>query len=84
MGYTSEQKSTIEYLINRGKAVHKKIGSCNASEKERLQDELNYIKLELNETLNAEAMFRAHLRVAKEHIAEAEAILNKWHSDKAV
>ena len=77
--YTEEQKSTIEYLINRGKAVFKKMESCDdASESEKLQKELNSIKVELNETLNAEAMFRAHLKVAKEHLEEAETLVNKW------
>ena len=79
MGYTSEQKSTIEYLINRGKAVFKQMKSCNDAEGEKLQNELNGIKAELNEALNAEAMFRTHLRIAQEHIEEAEAILYKWH-----
>lgn len=79
MDYTAEQKSTIEYLINRGKSVHKQLVVCKDSlEVERLQDELNYIKMELHDTLNAEAMFRAHIRVAKEHIEAAEALRDKW------
>lgn len=79
MAYTAEQKSTIEYLINRGKAVHKKMEkSTDAEESEKLQSELNRIKIELDDALNAEAKFRAHLKVAKEHIEEAELILRKW------
>ena len=79
MAYTAEQKSTIEYLINRGKAVHKKMEkSTDAEESEKLQSELNRIKVELDDALNAEAKFRAHLKVAKEHIEEAESILRKW------
>lgn len=79
MAYTAEQKSTIEYLINRGKAVHKKMEkSTDAEESEKLQSELNRIKIELDDALNAEAKFRAHIKVAKEHIEEAESILRKW------
>lgn len=79
MAYTAEQKSTIEYLINRGKAVHKKMEkSTDAEESEKLQSELNRIKIELDDALNAEAKFRAHIKVAKEHIEEAESILHKW------
>lgn len=79
MAYTAEQKSTIEYLINRGKAVHKKMEkSTDDEESEKLQSELNRIKIELDDALNAEAKFRAHLKVAKEHIEEAESILHKW------
>ena len=79
MAYTAEQKSTIEYLINRGKAVHKKMEkSTDAEESEKLQSELNRIKVELDDALNAEAKFRAHIKVAKEHIEEAESILRKW------
>lgn len=77
--YTGKQKSTIEYLIARGKAIHKHLKSAdNDYDTERYQSELDYIKGELNEALNAEAMFRAHLRVAKEHIEAAEAIRDKW------
>lgn len=78
--YTEEQRSTIEYLINRGKSVHKQMQKCdnNNEEAEKLQNELNNIKLELNDALNAEAMFRAHLKVAKEHLNDAEAIYQKW------
>lgn len=79
MAYTTEQKSTIEYLINRGKAVHKALETADDSSRERLSDELNYIKLELHDVMNAEAKFRAHLRIAKEHITEAEALLCKYH-----
>ena len=79
MAYTEEQKSTIQYLINRGKAVHKNLEACeDASESEKLQSELNNIKLELNDALNAEAMFRAHLKVAQEHIDAAQELLDRW------
>ena len=79
MAYTEEQKHTIQYLINRGKAVHKNLeASTNPTESEKLQSELNNIKLELNDTLNAEAMFRAHLKVAKEHLDAADELLKKW------
>lgn len=79
MAYTEEQKSTIQYLINRGKAVHKNLEACeDALESEKLQSELNNIKLELNDALNAEAMFRAHLRVAQEHLDMAQALIYKW------
>lgn len=78
MKLTEEQKSTIEYLINRGKAVHKNLETCSDDEREKLQDELNSIKLELNDALNAEAIFRTHLRLAKEHLDEAEAVFAKW------
>lgn len=79
MAYTEEQKSTIQYLINRGKAVHKNLEACeDASESEKLQNELNNIKLELNDALNAEAMFRAHLKVAQEHLDMAQALIDKW------
>lgn len=84
MAYTAEQKSTIEYLINRGKAIHKQMESATTDyDKERFQSDLDYIKSELNDALNAEAMFRAHLRIAKEHLAEAEAILHKYCGKKA-
>lgn len=79
MAYTEEQKSTIQYLINRGKAVHKNLEACeDASESEKLQSELNNIKIELNDALNAEAMFRAHLKVAQEHLDMAQALIDKW------
>ena len=82
--YTEEQKSTIEYLINRGKAVHKQLQKSNSNEEtEKLQSELNDIKVELNDALNAEAMFRAHLKVAKEHLNDAEAIYQKWCRGRA-
>lgn len=80
MGYTTEQTSTIEYLINRGKAVHKRMDMVtDASEAEKLSAELNDIKLELNKAINAEAMYRAHLRAAEDHIKEAEAIYEEYH-----
>lgn len=81
--YTAEQRSTIEYLINRGKSVHKQMESVSAGtdESEKLQNELNSIKLQLREALNAEAMYRAHLKVAQEHIEAAEAIYKKWCGD---
>lgn len=77
--YTPKQRSEIEYLINKGKAIYKKLtNKKHAGESERLNDELNQIKMQLNEALNAEAMYWAHLRVAKEHIEAAEAIRDKW------
>lgn len=82
--YTEEQKSTIEYLINRGKAVHKQLQKSNSNEEtEKLQSELNDIKVELNDALNAEAMFRAHIKAAKEHLNDAEAIYQKWCRGRA-
>lgn len=79
MSYTPRQKSEIEYLINRGKAIHKQIEDATSDyDKERLQNDIDYIRGELNDALNAEAMFRAHIRVAKEHIEEAEKIYAKW------
>lgn len=77
--YTSKQKSTIEFLINRGKAVHKKLEkSDNEFDKERNQAELDYIKSELSDALNAEARMNAHLRLAKEHLDKAEEIYTEW------
>lgn len=79
MAFTQRQKTEIEYLINRGKAIHRKQEEATADfDKERLQNDLDYVKGELHDALNAEAMYRAHLRVAKEHIAEAERIYAKW------
>ena len=84
MGYTTEQTSTIEYLINRGKAVQKRIDAVtDASEAEKFSAELNDIKLELNKAINAEAMFKAHLRAAEDHIKEAEAIYEEYHGARA-
>lgn len=78
--YTAEQRSTIEYLINRGTAVYKQMqDTVEGSEtSEKLQNELNNIRLQLKEAVNAEAMFRAHLRVAETHISAAEGIYRKW------
>ena len=79
MAYTPRQKSEIEYLISRGKAVFRqKEEATNEYDKERLQGDIDYIRKELNDALNAEAMFRAHLRVAEEHIKAAEELLKKW------
>lgn len=79
MTYTEEQKSTIEYLINRGKSVHRQITeSADAFERERLQDELNYIKAELSDVMNAEARFNECIKMANEYIDKAEAIRKKW------
>lgn len=79
MTYTEEQKSTIEYLINRGKSVHRQITeSADAFERERLQDELNYIKAELSDVMNAEARFNECIKMAHEYIDKAEAIRKKW------
>ena len=77
--YTPRQKSEIEYLINKGKAVYKRLtNKKNMAESEKLNNELNQIKMQLNEALNAEAMYRAHLRAADEHIKAAEALRDKW------
>lgn len=79
MSYTPKQKSEIEYLISRGKAVFRqKEEATNEYDKERLQGDIDYIRKELNDALNAEAMFRAHLRVAEEHIKAAGELLKKW------
>ena len=79
MAYTPMQKSEIEYLISRGKAIHKQMEEATTDyDRERLQSDLDYIKSELKDALNAEAMFRAHLRVAEEHIKAAEALREKW------
>ena len=76
MSYTPKQKSEIEYLISRGKAVFRqKEEATNEYDKERLQGDIDYIRKELNDALNAEAMYRAHLRVAQEHIKAAEELL---------
>lgn len=77
--YTPKQRSEIEYLIERGKKIYKKLtNKKNAGESEKLNDELNNIKMQLNEALNAEAMYKAHLRAAEEHIKAAEMIRTKW------
>lgn len=79
MAYTEEQKSTIEYLINRGTSVHKQIQNCTEPfESERLQDELNYIKAELSDVINAEARFNEYLKIAHMYIDKAEEIRTKW------
>lgn len=77
--YTPKQRSEIEYLIERGKKIHKKLTNRkNAGESEKLNNELNNVKMQLNEALNAEAMYKAHLRAAEEHIKAAEMIRTKW------
>ena len=77
--FTPKQKAEIEYLISRGKAIHRQKEEATAEfDKERLQSDLDYIKGELHDALNAEAMYRAHLRVAQEHIEKAEVLLDKW------
>ena len=79
MAYTPMQKAEIEYLVRRGTAVHKRREACtDDAEREKLTAELNSIRVELNNALNAEAMYRAHLRVADEHIKAAEALHNKY------
>lgn len=79
MAYTEEQKSTIEYLVGRGKSIHRRITeSTDKFERERLQDELNYVKAELNDVMNAEARFNACLKLADKYIDKAEAIRKKW------
>jgi len=77
--YTPKQRSEIEYLINKGKMIHKRLSKkANAAETEKLNDELNAIKLQLKDALNAEAMYKAHLRAAEEHIKAAEMIREKY------
>lgn len=79
MAFTSRQKAEIEYLVNRGKAIFRQKEEATAEyDKERLQNDLDYVRGELHDAINAEAMYRAHLRVAWEHIKAAEAILKKW------
>lgn len=81
--YTPRQKSEIEYLIERGKRIYKNlVHKKDDAEGEKLNEELNTIKLQLNEALNAEAMYRAHLRVAEEHIKAAEQIRERWCGGK--
>lgn len=77
--YTQKQKNTIEYLINRGKAVFKRLeASENEFDRERNKAELDYIKGQLSDALNAEARMNAHLRLAKEHLDKAEEIYTEW------
>ena len=79
MAFTPRQKAEIEYLISRGKAIHRQKEEATADyDKERLQNDIDYIRGELHDALNAEAMYRAHLRVAEEHIKAAEALREKW------
>ena len=79
MAFTPRQRAEIEYLINRGKAIHKQIEEATTDfDKERLKNDLDYIKEELHEALNAEPMYRAHLRVAEEHIKAAEELHKKY------
>lgn len=77
--FTPRQKAEIEYLINRGKAIFRQKEEATAEyDKERLQNDIDYVKSELHDALNAEAMFKAHLRVAEEHIKAAEALYDKY------
>lgn len=79
MAYTEKQKSTIEYLVNRGKSVRRQITeSTDTFERERLQDELNYIRAELNLVMNAEARFKEYLKIAHFYISKAEEIDKEW------
>ena len=79
MAYTTKQKSTIEFLINRGTSIHKQLmASRTEFDRERFQNELDYVKGELNDALNAEARYKAHLRLAKEHLDKAEEIYTEW------
>lgn len=82
--YTAEQISTIEYQINRGKALHKKIEDMklgdiyNEEEIDKLSHDLDEIKAELKEALNAKYIFEAHLAAAWKHIHAAEEIGKKY------
>ena len=82
--YTQRQKSEIEYLINRGKSIHKRMEETPQRDElySKLNDELNEVKIQLNDALNAEAMFKEHLRAAKEHLAAADAIKERWVGGK--
>jgi len=73
--YTEQQKSEIEYLINKGKILYKRLmKKTNATEADRLNSELSNVKHQLKAALNAEALFNMHIAEAKKHIAEAERI----------
>lgn len=82
--YTDEQRSTIDYLINRGKAVHKriedikKLGIFDEGELAKLDAELESVKKELNDVLNAKVIFERHLEAARLHIEEAEKLKELW------
>lgn len=80
--YTNEQKITIEYLINRGKAINRRIEEIddkdNSTDFPTLWNDLTRIKAELKDALNAKAIFEGHIEEARKHIEEAEAIKEKW------
>lgn len=79
MAFTPRQKAEIEYLINRGKAIFRQKEEATTDyDKERLQNDLDYTREDLHIALNAEAMYRAHLQVAKEHMDAAEELYNKY------
>ena len=78
MAYTEKQLSTIEYLINRGKMIHKRLESPIFEDKKKLEEDLQAVKRDLKTVLNAEAMFKEHIKIAEEHIAMAEALRDKW------
>lgn len=78
--YTQKQRSTIEFLVNRGKAVFKKLqATSNEYDKERIQEEIDYIRGELDDALNAESRYYLCLRMARLYLEKAEEIRNKWH-----
>lgn len=79
MEYTPEQRSEIDYLINRGKRVHKRINQPDQTEdKMALQRELDIIRGDLQDVLNARLDFNDHIEAATRHIEEAEELKRKW------
>ena len=77
--YTPEQASEINYLINRGTNIHKRMSiSEKEDDKHKLEEEFKIIKGQLNDVLNAQAICDAHIRAAKEHIEAAEAIIERY------
>lgn len=82
--YTDEQRNTIDYLINRGKAIHKrieeikKLGIFDEDEIIKLDGELESVKKQLKSVLNAKVIFEKHLEMAKAHIEEAEKLSEMW------
>lgn len=79
MEYTDEQKSTIEYLINRGKNIHRSINNADdESWAEYLKKDLAEVKNELHDVLNARLIYDEHIAKATKHIEEAEMLKKKW------
>ena len=79
--YSDRQKSEIEYLLNRGKAINKKLDEMGDEYTEdfpALINSLTRVKYELREAIEAPAMLDYHIAKAKEHIEEAERIRERW------